>query len=158
MTSRYARGTYHPLHTEAYNLFNAMAHIAALSGAVFHVQRPISRFPGNAQTEPRGRGLDRCCGRCSSWRSAALTRAVQVATDEHRGIAAGLLVACGCFIIVNLIHLGSFLTHLYRYEHSVEPGPITRSAPGRRLTRDRARSRDSAPSLVCANPEEAGVR
>jgi cellulose synthase/poly-beta-1,6-N-acetylglucosamine synthase-like glycosyltransferase len=118
-TSRYARGTYHPIHTEAYNLANATAHLAGLRGAIaverrFHVSSKHGRRTSGTWTKALLWGLLALSG-------LAIGRALDViAMHGVHGLGAdtGLIAASIPFLLVNAVHLLSFLSALHSYERA----------------------------------------
>ena len=118
-TSRYARGTYHPVFTESYNLVNSTPHLAGLRGAV-RVER---RFAVSSKKAARA---------AATWTKglwwlllvlsvAALFRAFDLVT--HRGAPGldaniGVLFASIPFLLINAAHLLSFVVCLHAYERS----------------------------------------
>ena len=132
-TSRYSRGTYHPVFTESYNLVNSTPHLAGLRGAV-HVER---RFAVSSKRATRTAGT---WTRGLLWvllvgSAVALVRAVSVVADHGTGALgenAGVLIASIPFLLVNAAHLLSFVTCLRAYERSDQTtilSPVVAAAP-----------------------------
>jgi cellulose synthase (UDP-forming) len=126
-TSRYARGTYHPIFTESYNLANATAHLAGLRGAV-KVERRFAVSPkGSARTAATWtKGL--------LWgllvlSGVALVRAFDIVGNrgvDGLGTGAGVIAASIPFLVINIVHLVSFVNCLHTYERG---DPVVSLAP-----------------------------
>ena len=139
-TSRYARGTYHPVFTESYNLVNSTPHLAGLRGAV-RVER---RFAVSSKRATRAAG---------TWTKGvlwsllvlsvvALARAFDVVSQRGFGgldANTGVLIASIPFLLVNAAHLLSFVSCLHAYERSdqttiLSPAPAPAPVPAAATT------------------------
>ncbi|MBA2451252.1 MAG: glycosyltransferase, partial [Chloroflexi bacterium] len=123
ITSIYARGTYHLIHTEAYGLANAMAHVGGLWG-VIKVQRKFAVSRKNIPCRERS-WLNTILWLLLAIAIATLFRAVDLMTLGSTGTESDLgdlmIAVCICTGI-NLLLLLSFLSYLLAYERgSVAP-------------------------------------
>jgi len=111
--SRYSRGTYHPLFTEAYALANAVAQCAALT-ALIRVDR---KFSVSRKSVARGEStwvkslLTICCTVLALGAAAAFAR-LALGEPGHEP----LLIGAALLLLINSLLLGSFLLYLNRYE------------------------------------------
>lgn len=120
-TSRHARGTYHPVFTESYNLVNAAAHLAGIRG-VFRIERRFS------VSRKSGARTDVTWTRTAMWlllalSAAALVRAALVLAEPRSALGVGGWVAAASvpFLLANVAHLLSFVRCLVRYERGHQP-------------------------------------
>jgi cellulose synthase (UDP-forming) len=122
VTFIYARGTYHLLHTEAYNLASLPAHVAGLKG-IFVIQKKftVSR-KSKIKKEPSW--SIRLLWVMMALAMAAVARGVWLMAH---GDLSGIVIAAMIFTIANLICLISFLGNLRRYERLPEAAPATAS-------------------------------
>jgi cellulose synthase/poly-beta-1,6-N-acetylglucosamine synthase-like glycosyltransferase len=111
ITHVYARGTYHALHTEAYNMANLPAHVGGLKG-IFKVQKKFAvSSKSKVKREPSWSG--RLVWGMGLVAVLAIARASWlISSGNHSGI---VLISLA-FTVVNLICIASFLQHLRRYE------------------------------------------
>jgi cellulose synthase (UDP-forming) len=117
-TAVYARGTYHLLHTEAYNMASLPAHVAGLKGIVVIQKKFTVSRKSKVKKEP-------------AWSLRLLWLMTAVATVAvgrsvwlmMQGDVSGIVMAAFIFTFANLICLVSFLGHLRRYERLPESLP-----------------------------------
>lgn len=116
-TAMYARGTYHPIYSEAYGLANMMASLGGIKG-IIKVQR---KFAVSQKLAPRA---ERTWLKGVFWALLlfglmALTRDLYL-INHHAGHT-GLLVSSLIFLDLNLIFLISFFAYLLAYETRTDP-------------------------------------
>lgn len=114
-TALYARGTYHPVHTEAYGLVSWTASLAGLWGVV----RVQKKFSVSRKVVARDEGW---LLRAGLWGLIALVSAATLrgawllaTTNVSPALTVGLRIGSGLCLFYVVV-LGSFLVHLLRYE------------------------------------------
>lgn len=141
LTAIFARGTYHFIYTEAYNLSHFLAHVAGLWGIV-RVQKKFSVSRKVVAVEER------------TWLKAiwwilicvaviAMTRAVWLSRSAH-GALLSLLAVCIAFIAFNLVVLLAFFGHLLLYERRARRPKGLRGLGAAPRKRSRPRSQGPA--------------
>lgn len=152
LTWLFSRGTYHPLHTEAYGAGSMLTQLAALRG-VLQVQR---KFDVSRKRVAR---TERTWVRAGLWAVvglAALTvtgAAALLATRGGDPHLAGLAVGSGVAALAAGAVLGAFLAHLRRWERAAAPPATT---PGQVLARLRAEVAPG-PRVPAAGPAGPGA-
>ncbi|HSX48166.1 MAG TPA: glycosyltransferase family 2 protein [Candidatus Nanoarchaeia archaeon] len=120
-TAIYARGTYHPIYTEAYSMANLLAHFGGIKG-ILKVQRKFAVSSKTAKpNEPTW--LKNILWFLFAIGVIGLLRDIVLLNmgDPHRG----LLISSLIFTDLNLIFLASFLAYLWGYERRSDDPPST---------------------------------
>lgn len=120
-TARFARGTYHLVHTESYALANAIAQCAALTGVI----RIDRKFSVSRKSVQRGEAT---WVKALLWALATVAAAGAVYAAGRLALgppphSAPLLAICAVMFVATFAMLANFLLYLGRYERRPAPAP-----------------------------------